>query len=150
MKFKMEGFEEYDKAITRLGQAYGPTCKSMLAAAVKIVSGKLKAANGIFAKHVKGQAAKHSRFGGWYAKVHFGGAKNSRSETRSGSNAGRAALVYEYGRAAGTYKDEDGDTRHYPAQPARPFIRRTIDEAAPEVIEAMQQVYDEEVAKIFR
>lgn len=164
MKFKMTGFEEYDDALKRLGAAYDPTCKKMLAAATRIVKEKLMAANSEFAKYVKGKTAKRSNFGGWYAKVGFGGYKNGAQFTSGGTYAARAAVIYEYGRTAGTYRANytqrrnffgekfitmKPDVHEYPDQPARPFIRRTIDEAAPEVVEAMQQIYEEEVKKIF-
>jgi len=161
MKFKMEGFDEYDNKLAQMSTAYEPMCKAMLKVAVKIVKAKLQAANNTFSKYVRGQAAKRSRYGGWYAKVGFGGTKGW---TSGNTYPARAATVYEYGRTGGTYEadyfskyvdDEKAvrfgkHTHSYPDQPARPFIRRTIDEAAPEVVEAMQQVYDEEVAKIFR
>lgn len=144
--FKFEGAEDYDKAIVKLGDLYGPTCERMLNRAVKIMKDALKRANSVFAKYVRGKKAKHNKYG-WFAQVHFGGHFINRGDA-TGTSAARAAVIYEYGRAAGSYVDSKGHTRPVHAQPARPWIRATAQSVEGEVVAAMQEEYDKAVAEI--
>lgn len=146
-KFEFKGINEYDKMLVKLGDQYDPICQSMLSKAVQIAANALRQATSVFAKHIKPKKAKHNQYG-WFAQVHFGGQIKNRSNTGSGTNAARAAVIYEYGRTAGTYTDKKGHKRHFPAQPARPFIKRSMAECEQQVVDAMQEVYDEAVKKL--
>lgn len=147
-RFEFTGLEEYDKALAKLGDHYGPLCEKMLARAVKIVANAMKKANSVFARHVKPKKAKHNK-NGWYAQVQFGGRIKNRSETGSGTSAARAAVIYEYGRRAGTYTDSKGHTRPFEAQSARPWIKSTVAGCEEEVVAAMQEEYDEAVKRLW-
>ena len=144
--FEFEGAEDYDKAIVKLGDLYGPTCMRMLNRAVEIMTAALKRANSVFAKYVRGKKAKHNEYG-WFAQVHFGGHFINRGDA-TGTSAARAAVIYEYGRAAGSYVDSNGHTRPVHAQPARPWIRAAAKSVEGEVVAAMQEEYDKAVSEL--
>lgn len=146
-RFHFQGLEDYGKTIAKVGDLYGPMCEAMLNRAVQIVVEKLKSASNVFAKHVKAKKARHNKFG-WFAQVHFGGKVHNRSETGSGTSAARAATVYEYGRSETTYyTDKNGVRRSIPPQPARPFIRPTVEAVEGEVIAAMEEEMDRILAE---
>lgn len=144
--FSFEGAEDYDKMLVKMGDYYGPTCERMLNRAVAIMEDALKKANSVFAKYVRGKKAKHNKYG-WFAQVHFGGHFKNRGDA-TGTSAARAAVIYEYGRTAGTYIDSYGHKRPYHAQPARPWIRATAKKVEPEIVQAMQEEYDKAVSEL--
>lgn len=133
---RFEGLDEYNAMLAKLGDSYDATAKRMLQAGIAVAKRALAAANSKFAKYLRVKSPKRNAYG-WFAQVHFEG------KTSSGAPAAKAVTVYEHGRAAG---EKNG--RKYPAQPARPWINKACAAVESEVVAAMQQVYDEEVAKI--
>lgn len=121
-----DGMDGYLQMLAKLGDKQDEVFRKMVNAGARVAHGKLKAANATFAKHVKLKLGKKNQYG-WFAQVQF------RGKTESGAPAALAANVYEHGKAG---------------QPARPFIKAASAAAESEAIEAMQKVYDEEVAKI--
>ena len=139
--FAFEGAEPYAQMLQKLADSYDDTCEKMLAKAVGIVARKLRAASSRFARYIKEGKPRKNQYG-WFAQVQFKG------KTTNGEPAAKAANIYEYGREAGIYLTRKGNPKRYPAQAPRPFIRPTAKAAEPEVVAAMQQVYDAEAERI--
>ena len=134
---KFEGVDDYIDMLQRLGDNYELTLRDMCNAGLDVLASAIKGATGVFAKYVAAIKAKRGRYT-WYAQVKFAG------ETHRNTPVELAARVYTHGRKEG--KSKSG--RKIPKQEARPFIYSTVEQATPKVIDAMQKVYDEEVAKI--
>lgn len=126
---KFEGFDEYEKMLSKLGDSTDNVLKSMVNAGLKILYAKIKSANATFAKYVKMKAARKNQYG-WFAQVQFKG------KTESGTPAALAVNVYEHGRSGKN------------AQPARPWLNAACAAAEPECVAEMQKIYDEEVERL--
>ncbi len=98
----------------KLGTLYDDTAEDMLKAGAAVLAARLKAAGAEFAKYIKVRKPKKNKYG-WFAQIHFSG------KTSSGAPAALAANVCEYGRG--------GDN----PQPARPFVRPTIEPSEKEI-----------------
>jgi hypothetical protein len=123
-----QGFDEYEKMLTKLGDNTDSVCKKMVNAGLKILHAKIKSANATFSKYAKTKAARKNQWG-WFAQVQFKG------KTESGTPAALALNVYEHGGGK-------------QMQPARPWLKGACAAVEAECVAEMQRVYDEEVAKI--
>lgn len=126
---RFDGLDGYEKMLAKLGDSSDDVFKKMITAGVKVAFSAIKGRAGQFAKYVKVKGVRKNAYG-HFAQVQFVG------KTESGAPAALAVNVYEHGRSGKN------------AQPARPWLSATSISAEPGVIEAMQRVYDEEVAKI--
>ncbi|MEA4869900.1 MAG: hypothetical protein VB062_04600 [Christensenella sp.] len=135
-KVNFDGIDDYVQMLAKFGDKQDEALRKMVNSGARVVYQKVKSANTVFSKYVKLKLGKKNQYG-WFAQVQFKG------KTSSGAAAGRALTVYEHGRAAGT---KNG--RSYPAQPARPWIDAACASVEPEAVKAMEEVYDEEVAKL--
>ena len=127
LEFKMDA--GWERAMQKLGTLYDDTAEDMLRAGTEVLASRLKAAGAEFAKYIKIKKPKKNKFG-WFSQIHFSGT------TSSGAPAALAANVYEYGRG--------GEK----PQPARPFVRPTIESSEKEVVDAMQSVLEEALKKL--
>ena len=134
---KFEGVDDYIDMLQRLGDNYELTLRDMCNAGLDVLASAIKGATGVFAKYVAAIKAKRGRYT-WYAQVKFAG------KTHRHTPVELAARVYTHGRKEG----QSTSGRKISRQAARPFLFRAVEQAAPQVVEAMQTVYDEEVAKI--
>lgn len=125
--FRFEVPRELETKLLKLGDAGDKVIPKMLAAAAAAVAQHLTGTH--FGKYVKVAKPKKNKYG-WFARVFFDG------KTSSGAPAGLAAAVYEFGRQG------------YHPQPARPEVRRKIENAEADAIDAMQATFDEEAKKL--
>lgn len=126
---KFEGFDEYEKMLSKLGDSMDSVVKEMVSAGLRILYARIKSANAKFSKYVKMKAARKNQYG-WFAQVQFKG------KTESGTPAALAVNVYEHGRSGKN------------AQPARPWLNAACAAAEPECVAEMQKIYDEEVERL--
>jgi HK97 gp10 family phage protein len=127
LEFKMDA--GWERAMHKLGTLYDDTAEDMLRAGTAVLAARLKSAGAVFAKYIKIKKPSKNKYG-WFAQIYFSG------KTSSGAPAGLAANVYEYGRG--------GEN----PQPARPFVRPTIESSEKEVVDAMQTVLEEALKKL--
>lgn len=139
--FEMDGVDAYIEMVNKLGSSYDTIVQRVVKKGCAVAAKLIAAANNKFAKYVKQTSPKKNEYG-WYAQVKFDG------KTSSGESAAKVASVYEYGRKAGSYTDGKGHRRPYPAQAPRPWIQAAIARATPEVVQTMQEEYDEAVSSI--
>ncbi len=126
LEFKMDA--GWERAMQKLDTLYDDTAEDMLNAGAAVLARRLKSAGEEFAKYIKIKKPMKNKYG-WFAQIHLSG------KTSSGSPAALAANVYEYGRG--------GEN----PQPARPFVRPTIESSEKEVVGAMQTVLEEALKK---
>lgn len=123
---RFDGIDDYVNMLAKLGNSSDETFKKMVKAGLRVVYVKIKSANITFSRYAKMKAAKKNEYG-WFAQVQF------RGKTSSGVPAALALNVYEHGKQG---------------QQARPWLDAACASAESEAVSAMQDVYDEEVAKI--
>lgn len=126
---RFDGLDGYEAMLRKLGDNSDEVFKKMITAGVKVAFSAIKGRAGQFSKYAKVKGVRKNSYG-HFAQVQFVG------NTESGAPAALAVNVYEHGRSGKN------------AQPARPWLTATCISAEPSVVEAMQRVYDEEVAKI--
>ena len=123
---RFDGLDGYEQMLAKLGDNSDEVFSKMVTAGVKVAFAAIKGRAGQFAKYVHVKGARKNQYG-HFAQVQFKG------KTSSGAPAALAVNVYEHGR---------------PGQPARPWLSATCVSTEPNVVVAMQEVYDTEVAKL--
>ena len=83
-------FENYDKALQKLGYSADDTFKEMVRAGTKTMASYIRAALPNFRKHIRVSSPRKNQWG-WFGQVKFKG------RTRTGLSAAQAAYLYNYG-----------------------------------------------------
>lgn len=129
MEFK--GGKEMEVAILNAESKMPMLIPKMLEEAGRLVLFELQMANDKFQKFWKAKKPKRNQWG-WFVSITLKG------KTTSGAPAALAANVNEFGRHG------------YHPQPARPFVRRTLEEIEPAVKNVMQTAFDKGMKEIMR
>jgi hypothetical protein len=127
MEFK--GGKEMEVALYNAESKMPMLIPHMLQEASRLVLFELQMANDKFQKYWKAKKPKHNQWG-WFVAI------NLKGKTSSGAPVALAANVNEFGRQG------------YHPQPARPFVRRTLEEIEPAVENVMQTAFDKGMKEI--
>ena len=130
-RMEWKGDVEMQAALHNAEMKLPSIIQEMLRSAAQFLLFELQSANNTFRKYWKANKAKKNQWG-WFVKIGLKG------KTESGAPAALAANVSEYGRQG------------YHPQPARPFIRRTLQNAEEDVENIMQTTFDQEMKEVMR
>jgi HK97 gp10 family phage protein len=126
-----KGDVEMQVALANAEEKLPNIIQEMLKNAAQLILFELKMVNWTFQKYWKANKAKKNKWG-WFVSIVLKG------KTSSGAPVALAANVSEYGRQG------------YHPQPARPFIRKTLQELEPDVESVMQNTFDRAMKEVMR
>ena len=130
-KMEWKGDVEMQAALYNAEMKLPSIVQEMLKSASQFLLFELQNANDTFRRFWKANPAKKNQWG-WFVKIGLKG------KTASGTPAALAANVSEYGRQG------------YHPQPARPFIKKTLQDAEEDVENIMQSTFDQKMKEVMR